>query len=57
MRHKQTKEAIRKSEKQKSIEKVRNLGANAPLSKYYREQINAETSLMVGDLLSPSNVV
>jgi len=39
MRDKKAKESIRKHQKERAIQKVNNLGVNAPLSKYYREQV------------------
>jgi len=39
MMDKKVKESIRKHEKEKKMAQVKKLGANAPLNKYYREQV------------------
>jgi len=48
MRNKKAKESIRKFDKEKKMEKARNLQRNkeAPISKYYREQAGQATSLL-----------
>ena len=40
MRDKKVKENMIKREKEKRLAKAKQLGGNAPLAKYYREQIN-----------------
>lgn len=37
IRDKKAKEAIRKRQKEQKLQKAKQLGGNAPLSKYYRE--------------------
>ena len=51
MLDKKAKEAIRKSERTKAMKNIKSLGSNAPLSKYYREQISGgdtQTTLGTG---------
>ena len=43
MLDKKVKEQLRKNQREKSMGKVKALGANAPLNKYYREQVRANS--------------
>ena len=40
LRDKKVKESIMKQDKEKRLARAKQLGKNAPLQKYYREQIN-----------------
>ena len=48
MLDKKVKDSIRKNEKEKKMIKAKQLGANAPLNKYYREQIRTNTKEING---------
>lgn len=41
MRDKKVKEAIIKRQKEQGLAKAKKMGQNAPLAKYYREQVDA----------------
>ena len=43
MRDKKVKENLIKRDKEQRLAKAKQLGKNAPLAKYYREQINKQT--------------
>lgn len=43
MLDKKVKDQLRKNQREKSMGKVKALGANAPLNKYYREQVRANS--------------
>jgi hypothetical protein len=40
LRDKKVKEALRNKDRERKLQKAKNLSNNAPLSKYYREQLN-----------------
>ena len=43
MRDKKVKENLMKRDKEQRLAKAKQLGKNAPLAKYYREQLNKQT--------------
>ena len=41
MLDKKAKDAIQSNQKKQALDKLKKLGKNAPLNKYYREQVNS----------------